>query len=400
MTKVKPFIKPLELITLVLGSALMFPYTFLPILRSYPKNSDVWVVFIVGMMLTAIINLPILFLVKKFRGLNINQIFEAISGKVIGKIFLVMYIMFFLMCFFTCMMISMQFINVSIMKKTPMWALALTALIPATYAASKGPGVVARISVFITPVMVLTILIFAINGSEFYKVDHLLPILADSYFIEILKGAFIVAVRFSEVTILFVFSYFLKQNTSAIKSYFVVLILLTISFLLILLPVLLTFGYTLASRAFNPYFLFARQVLLFDMIEKVQSLNTMIWFPGITLKLAIYNSMAAFVISNFSKKIKAPIVSIVIGVVAFVVSFIPILDKNLVIEKLLSDTVMPYFLFALIVVIPLVLVIVYLITKKKVDKKVVQLLEQEQNTLTPQEAAKHAISHEDALAEE
>jgi spore germination protein KB len=398
MTSRKPFIKPLELITLTLGSAIMFPYTFLPILNSSPKNSDVWVALVLALFLIVIINLPLLYIIKKFRGLNINQIFDAIAGKIAGKIALVFYFAFFFLCFFVCMMLSIQFIQTSIMIKTPAWALVLTAIIPATYAASKGPGVVARLSVFVVPLILLTVIIFAISGAEFYQIDHILPICADSYFLDILKGALSTAFRFSEVVIVLVFSYFLKQGTSAIKVYFINIILFGAFFLLILLPVLLTFGYTLASRAFNPYFLFARQVQLFNMIEKVQSINTLVWFPGTILKMSIYNCMAAFILSNMIKKVKAPIISIVMSVIAFILSLIPAIENTMTIGKILSDDVMPYFMFGLILVIPLILIIVYRINKKKVDERVQKVMNDEASEQSPEEAKKHALPNNDPIA--
>lgn len=400
MTSKKPFIKPLELITLTLGSAIMFPYTFLPILKSYPKNSDIWVALILALLFIVIIDLPLLFIVKKFRGLNINQAFEAIAGKIAGKIALICYFAFFFLCFFACMMIAMQFIHTSIMVKTPMWAIVMTALIPATYAAAKGPGVVARISVFIVPTILITIIIFALAGVEYYEINHLLPILADSYFLDILKGALITALRFSEVTIILVFSYFLKQGTSAIRVYFINLFLFGAFFLLILVPVLLTFGYMLASRAINPYFLFARQVQLFNMIEKVQSLNTIVWFPGVILKMAIYNCMASFVLSNMIKKVKAPTMSIILSVLVFILSVIPAIDNTMVISKILSDEVMPYFMFGLVLVIPLILVIIYGITKKKVDERVQKVMNEEKNTQSENEAIKHALPNNDPIAKD
>jgi hypothetical protein len=281
-----------------------------------------------------------------------------------------------------------------------MWAVVLTAIIPATYAASKGPGVVARLSVFIVPIILFTIILFAATGAEFYKTSHILPILADSYVLDILKTALVTALRFSEVTIILVFSYFLKQGTSAIKVYFINIALFGLFFLMILIPVLLTFGYTLASLAFNPYFLFTRQVQLFDMIEKVQSLNTLIWFPGIILKMAIYNCMAAFILSNMVKKVKASVFSVVLSAIAFILSTIRVIDNSRVIEKLLSDEVMPYFMLVVVVAVPLILIIIYAINKKKVDERVQKVMNDEKEAQSPQDAQKHAMPNNDILSKE
>lgn len=360
---------------LMVGSAIMFPYTFLPILNSVPKNRDVWVSFIVSLVLMIFLNAPILYIAKKFRGLSINQIYEAISGKIVGKILLFVYVLFFTMCYFTCMLVALQFIQSSIMLRTPMWAMVLLTIIPITYAATKGPGVVARLSVFIVPLILLTIIIFAVSGAEFFELSLIKPVLADSYFLDILKGAFSTATRFSEVSILLVFSYFLKPDASTTRAYFVNLALFGIFFLLILLPVLLTLGHELALSTINPYFVYTRQVQLFNVIEKIQSLNTMVWYPCMLLKLSIYNCMASFVLSQMFKKVKQPgVFSIGISVLCAILAVIPFLDRTVVTSTLLSDAVMPNVIFVLVTVIPFIMLIVYGLRKKKVDQKVQDIM--------------------------
>lgn len=403
MTTRKPFIKPLELLMLSLGSAIMFPYTYLPIFNTYPKNQDVWVVLLVSIPLIIIFDTPLLYIIKKFRGLTLNQVFDAISGKILGKIAAICYVLFFIMCFFTCMLVAMQFINLSIMVETPMWALLLAALIPITYAASKGPGVVARISVLVVPAILSTIILFSLAGTEFFDLTNIKPIVADSYFLDIIKGAVFTAARFSEISIIFVFSYFLKQGADPIKVYFINILLYVIFFLMILLPVILTLGYTFASRSFNPYFLFTRQVELFNIIEKVQSLNTLAWFPGTLLKLTIYNCMASFIITQMFKKLKHSAVSIALSILVFILALIPAIDKTMVIELLLSDQIMPYVIFIVVTIIPTILLIIYGITKKKVDKKVLNLLAQEDETKSPQDIKaedKEAKSEQDTNVED
>lgn len=393
----RSFIKPLELLMLTLGSAIMFPYTFLPILTTYPNNRDVWIAAIIAVFLIIIFNLPLLYFVKKFRGLTLNQVFESISGKIFGKFFAILYVLFFIMCFFACMLLSTQFVHSSLMIKTPMWALVLLALVPATYAAIKGPGVVARISVFIVPPIFITVILFALTGAEFFDINVLKPILADSYFLDIIKGAAFTALRYSEIMIIFIFSYFLKQGASPIKVYFLNILLFGIFFLMILLPVLLTFGYTIASRSFNPYHLYARQVQLFDMIEKVQSLNTIVWFPGSLLKLSIYNCMASFILSEMFTKVKASIFSIALSILVFILSLIPAFDTTMFIGDLMSDQVMPLIILSLVVVIPIILLIIYFLTKKKVDAKMEKLRNDIENEKTEEEKTKHAMPNNDPV---
>lgn len=376
----KPKVRAIELIFLAVGSAIMFPYTFLPILSTYPKNHDVWVVFLVSIIFILILNAPLLYITNKFRGLTISQVFDAISGKIIGKIAALFYILLFFMCGISCMMLALQFLNTSLMVKTPLWALLIITLIPVTYASMKGAGVIARIAVIIVPVILITIIFFGIMGIEFMEISSIMPILSDTFFLDIIKGSFLTALRFSEISIIFVFSYFLKNSVSINKIYFKSLLVFGIFFMLILFPVLLTFGYEMASISFNPYFLYTRQVQVFNIIEKVQSINTLAWFPGILLKLAIYNFMAAFTLGQIFKKVKVPTFSLCISILTFIICIIPNIDNTMFFDFVLSDRFFPYAILFVVTVIPLLLTIVYGINKKRTDQKVAKLLEEAKNT--------------------
>ena len=66
MTK-KPAIGAAQLLFMSVGSALVFPYTFMPILTAPPANQDAWIVMFMAIAYIFIINAPLLFLMNKFR---------------------------------------------------------------------------------------------------------------------------------------------------------------------------------------------------------------------------------------------------------------------------------------------------------------------------------------------
>jgi len=82
---------------LLAGSAMMFPYTFLPVMRTPPANQDVWVVQLLTMVFILILNLPLLFIINKFRGFDLNETNEIILGRVGG---IIAASAFFLLAFF------------------------------------------------------------------------------------------------------------------------------------------------------------------------------------------------------------------------------------------------------------------------------------------------------------
>ncbi|NCA66804.1 MAG: hypothetical protein EOM87_01925 [Clostridia bacterium] len=382
MTKASS-ISPLQLLLLTVGSALMFPYTFMPVLNTYPYNQDVWAVLVVSLFYIVIFNLPLLFIMIKFRGLTINEIFDTISGSAVGKALSIIYVLLFLMCYSACLMVALQFVSITLMPSTPMWALLFVAIIPITYIAIKGAGVIGRLATFIVPLILITIIVFALAGIKMMEFDNLKPILADSSFLDINLGAMYTAARFSEISIFLVFSYFLRKDADIKKNYFLSVAVFAVFILIMVLSTLLVLGYDIASICYNPYYIFTRQVQLYESLEKVQALNLFVWFPGTLLKLSIYCFMAAFVLNRMFKKVSRKKFAIGLSALVYIICSIKIINNTEFLQYIGSDRFFPYVIFAICFVIPLILVAIYFMRKKKINEKLTLALKKnndEQNS--------------------
>jgi hypothetical protein len=201
---------------------------------------------------------------------------------------------------------------------------------------------------------------------------ELAPVLSDSTFWEINKGAFLTAARFSEILIFWVFSYYLGKKEGINKTYAITLILYGVCFLMMLLPTILTLGVEFAKKLQSPYYIYARQLEAFGFLERVQSLNSLARFPGALLKLAIYNYMASFVFSGVMKAKSHKYFVIPVSAIGFGVSLLPILSKTNTIEFLRSDQFFPWVILPVTVLIPCIIIVVYILRRRKVNKLIVQ----------------------------
>lgn len=363
----KPIITSVQLLMLAVGSALVFPYTFMPILSTPNANQDVWIVLLLAFVYIIIINAPLLYLINKFRGLTVSQIAETITGKVIGKPVVMVFILFFFYCFLACSLITMHFMNAYLFSGTPKWILLLFMIVPVCYASFKGAGTIGRLSIFIIPFVLLTIVLFLIFGSSNMDFRVFLPILSDSTFMNLNISAFYTAARFSEILIFLMFSYYLDKKVSINKTYAAALAVFGISFMLILVPTVAVLGVDFARMSWNPYYVYSRQVNAFSFLERIQALNTLAWFPATILKLAIYNFMACRALSMLFKTKSHKKFVIPVAVLGFIACSIPILSNSGTIKLLSSDQVFPYVILPVTFILPCVLVAVYLIRKKKLE---------------------------------
>lgn len=175
------------------------------------------------------------------------------------------------------------------------------------------------------------------------------------------------ASRYSEILIFLVFSYFLEPKESINKTYAASLALFGICVLMITFPVLTVLGSDFAKHAWNPYFTYTRQLEAYDFIQRLQSVNTLAWFTGMELKLTIYNFMASYILSGIvgAKSHRAFVIPL--AVTSFIVCMLPFMNKSSTVELLRSDQVFPWILFPVVFILPVIIVIVYLFRRKKIE---------------------------------
>lgn len=354
---------------MAVGSALMFPYTFMPILNTPPANQDVWIVMLLSVLYVLLISCPILLLVNLFRSFSLNDIAEIILGKFFGKLISFLFFCFFIFCQTACVLIGAIFISISVLPETPIWATIAFAFAAVAYASYKGAGTIGRIATLIVPFMMVTVVIFLLLGFKLMDIKNLLPILSDSSLFQLNLGAFYTAARYSEILIFLTFSFALLKGSSINKTYVKALLVFFVFFAMILIPTILALGMSVAKNMFNPYFEYTSLVHVYDFIQRIQSVNTLAWFPGLLLKLMIYNFMASHTLSGIFEAKSHKFFVIPVVAASFIVCMIPIMQKSSVIMLLASDQVFPWIILPFTFLLPLFLLIMYVVRRDEIKEE-------------------------------
>lgn len=366
----KSQITSIQLALLASCSALMFPYTFMPVLKAPPSNQDVWIVALLSFVYIVIINLPMLFLAKKFRGLDIVDTNIMILGKIGGRITASIFMIFSLFCFIACLLLMAMFMETYILSQTPTWAILIIMVLPVAYGIYKGIGTIARVATIIVPPILLTIVLFFLLGLSEMDVREMLPILADSTFFEINKGAFITASRFSEVLIIFALSYNLMERYTIKKSYILTLIIFLFGAMIMIFGTLFLVGMDIAKLAHSPFFFFSGQVGGEEIVQRVQALNVISWLFGTLIKLAVYGYISTYMFSKIIGKKSHKTCVIPFALFSFIIAVIPFFNKMSTLNVLRNDEVFPIIVFGIVFIISMVLLLAYLFRYKQVNKKV------------------------------
>jgi len=348
----RPELCALQMILLMVGSQLMLSYTFLPVASWPPGNQDTWAVVILSILFQVIFALPFLYIISQFRGKSAYEIAHIIHGKFIGNLIISLFCLLTVFCFYMCTFMDVVFIRSSIFPETPNWAILLTILIPAGYMAYKGAGVLGRMAVFIVPYIILTILFFLVLSLHNLDWNILKPVLADTSMQELTKGAFLNAAIKTEVYLLTILGVFLNYMAKPNRIFAQSVALTALLTLMILVPTICLLGVDITKHAWNPYFLFSKQVKAYDFIQRAEFLNVLAWFFGSLLRSGLYCFMASYVLSQMIKKAKCNTFVIPFCAVVFILVMIPKITNAQVLDNLTSYRVLPWLMFPFVFLLP------------------------------------------------
>lgn len=355
-----------HMICLIVVSRIMHEYSYLPILLTVPRTQDTWLQAIGSILYTVLFSLPILILINKFKNKETLTIFSKIWGKLGSKIITFIMVLFLLFCGTACLSLAISFISSHLFYKTPFYITTLFILVPSLYISSKGLVTVSKLASLVFIMIVSTIIFFFLLGLPQMDFSKLLPIAQDTSLWTLNYGAIIEASKFSDVIILF-FLYFHLDNVKNINKSYIISLLITIGLLLlILIPVITVLGVDLATKTWNPYYLFTRQVEVYDFIQRVEVFNLICWLSGSIIKVATYIYLASYYLKKIFKFPKQSVFNIGIGVFIFGLIFILRLDRTYIIEIIRSDSVFPFVVSFFITLIPLITLIVYWFRRKQI----------------------------------
>lgn len=339
-------------------------YIAISAIQSPPFNQDAWIAELLSIPYSLIISSPILFLLNKYPNLTFIGILKEVLGTTIGIIFSISYVCFFIFILSINDCYLVQFIGSAIMPETPFYIIIIFALFTSGYVVYKGLEIQARYAQILFPLCVLIILLSTIFNLPQMKFSILKPILVDSKFIDINIGAFNIATRSYEIILLAMLSPNLK-NTKKINKIFITF---TLSYTALLILITITtqavLGIEYIRHVKFPYFIFTRQINLFNYIQRIESINVLNWFLDVFIKNSIYCYVSSIALKEMfsSKDYKAFIIPIMIVLAIIVLK--TDMSKAVVFGKLISYKLFPYISIVFIFIIPFLTVSIYFVKKR------------------------------------
>lgn len=358
-----------QAVLLIVASRISNLHIYLPALNAPPYNQDIWIVELLSALYIFIISMPILYLVNKFEVINFMEIIEILCGKFVGKFIVFIYALFLL---FVCVLLNghlMQFVGSAIMPETPVYIIILFSGIATIYVSFKGIETMGRTAEILVPLILIIIIMFTLLSLNKMDFKFIFPILADSKLSDINIGSLNIALRFYDIILIAALSSNFQKKSHINKCLYISVSIITVFFVIMTISTQAVLGVEQAKHARFPYFIYTRQINLFDFIQRVESINVISCFFTVFIKLSIYSYASALCMQQIfnTKSYKIFIIPEVI-VTYLGIRYTP-LYKSVIFSKVLSYKIFPFMSAVVIIVIPVFLLIIYFFRRRNLTSK-------------------------------
>lgn len=294
----------------ILASTLFTSHFFM-----YCKN-DTWIIVISGFL----VSIPIVFMysaiVKRFPGMSLIEINNAVFGRVLGKIFSALYMLFFSVHLIFYTNDVGTFVKGFLLPKTPMALIIFMFVFICAWAVRNGARSFTRYSAMFCAVTITVILITVILLVKNINVENILPVFSQpvkSYLI----GTHIMAIiPYCDIFVFFMMAPELSEPDKFGKSLFKGLIVGAAVMLLIVLRDIFVMGGTVV-KYLSPSFEVLRLIDVGDIITRYEILYAVILIALIFFSSSVYYYAITTGISRFFGLSSDKILINIIGVFIF-----------------------------------------------------------------------------------
>ncbi len=350
-----------QMILLVFNSRIIILIAFLPILVAPPANQDVWLSILVMAPVNLILAVPIYLLSKRFPNQTLYEYCQTIMGKA-GQVLGLLFVWFSLhMCALSLSNFS-KFFTTTIMPETPSLFFIITLTLVSAYVVHRGIEVLGRLSEFIAPFIILTIItvfLLLYNDMDFHE---LTPILEKGIYPTLFGGLYAASLMIETLGFGMILP-FLNDRGKTKKVIIYSTFLLVPFILIITFTVLMTLGPELAKTIVYPPFTAVRIVHVGDFLERIDAIYLGIWILGMYIRVSFSYYLAVLGVSQlFHLKDYKPLI---LPTGAIIVSLTTLINTNVVeLREFVSYRVFTWYTLFFILFIPSLLLLTAKICKK------------------------------------
>ena len=332
-----------------------------------PNNQDNWIIILLSFFYVMFFSTPFLFLINKFKDLDMIEYFSLILGKKPAKVINLAYGIYFLGYSIYLTGVESQFVNMSLLPSNPNWSIIALLLIICLYILSKGIILIFWSGEMVASITSLGIILLIVLGLKNMDIKLLLPILKDSTLGEINKGSFLTSLVYTDIFLLVMGAKYLEDkkdiNKTFIKGVIIPLVLITI----ISIVVQTSLGVEQSRHFIYPFMIYSRLIDYASVLERIDILYATTWISAHTGKIAIYLLFSLMCFKDLLNIKKSRILALILTIIVGIIS-IRIVNREVIGITVFFLKRALYIPFIFTTIIPTFVCIVYFFRRKTLKK--------------------------------
>lgn len=359
-----------QMILLITVFRLTTAILFMPSLNFPPYNQDVWISIILSFFYTVLIDIPILFLVNKFKDLSMIEYMEKILGEIIGKVIGIFYGLYFLLNATFLVTVETKIVTVNILAQTPNWLIIVILIITSLYIGSKGFHIVAWSGELIIPIIMISIIGLTILGLQNVDFTTLLPILVDSTFYDINLGALMLSLISTDVFILAMGAKYLENKKDINKIFLKSKIYSTILVAIIVIVTICALGVEQARHLNFPFLIYVRLINYEAVFERIDPIYTISWLASNIGRVVTYIYFSSVAFKKAFRRENNKIIIHIVGIIVLLISWYISNTLSIVAYGKIVNLYLILSAATFEVTIPLIALIVYFFRRKSLNNDI------------------------------
>ncbi|WP_436243269.1 GerAB/ArcD/ProY family transporter [Paenibacillus sp. LjRoot56] len=332
----------------------------LPTITSEKAHNDLWMTPVIASLSGFIAIYVAMKLHELYPKQTVSQYSKHIIGNIPGYVLSLVYV---LVNAYSTGLIARQyaeFVKSCFLFKTPILIIIFSILLLAAFAVRGGVEILARSAVIFTPIFILPLSILLLLIPEM-DMRNVLPVMEHGI-IPVIKGAIVPQAWFSE---LFLISFFLPLLTDLKKSgkwSVISLCVIVVTMIFVDLISLFLLGSDTENKIY-PILIAIRYISVANFFENLESLLLAMWVVGNFIKISVFYYIAVLSIAQSLKLSEYRPFVFPMGLFILVFSFWDIASFSYL--GFILKVISPLFLSLFYMLIPLLLLIVAVLRKRK-----------------------------------
>lgn len=330
-------------------------------------KQDAWIVILIALLIGIGFVWVYTELQNSFSDKNLVEIIIAILGKTFGIPLIVLYI-------FNCLWVTSrnlrefgELIIITTLPQTPLWIILFLFLFVSIYTLLKGTEVLARASEIIFPILIffmcITYIFLTISKNLDFK--RLLPVASNGIMPIIKTVPNVVMFPFGEMYIFLMYWCYAAEKEDVRKISIKVILLSGILLTFSSIINISALGAKYTAIATIPFVETIKLINIENIITNIDSIAIMIIFLGGFFKMSVYLNASILIFKSLFKTGKYRVILFIFSIFLFCFSIV--FESSYIEHKWMFPFDALHFQIVYCDVFPLVLLIAYLIKKKRAE---------------------------------